>query len=78
MKTRTVNTPTLAAIAATRGILGVGLGLLIAPKIPREVRQAVGWTLLGVGLASTIPLAALVFRGGSHTRVGDTDDGLVE
>jgi hypothetical protein len=53
--------PTLMSVAATRGMLGVGAGILLAPKIAKKRRRAVGLALLGLGLASTIPLAARVF-----------------
>jgi hypothetical protein len=53
--------PTLLSVAATRGMMGVGAGILLAPKIEKKRRRAVGLALLGLGLASTIPLAARVF-----------------
>lgn len=55
--------PVLALIGATRGLLGIGIGLLLAGKFSRNRRAAVGWTLAAIGAASTIPLAMRVFRG---------------
>jgi hypothetical protein len=49
--------PRLFAIAATRGLLGAGIGLLLADKIPHSRRLPIGAVLLGIGLVSTIPLA---------------------
>ena len=63
MKTMTLNLPTLGAIAASRVLLGVGVGLLLSNAIPRDRRRSIGLTLLGAGVASTFPLAAIVFRG---------------
>jgi hypothetical protein len=64
MKTKKLALPTLAAIAATRAMLGMGAGLLLSGRIPRKRRRTLGWALLGVGVASTIPLAATVLRRG--------------
>ena len=52
----------LGMIAGTRAMLGAGAGLLLGEKLSKESRRAVGWTLLLVGLASTVPLAINVFR----------------
>ena len=54
--------PLLAAIGATRGMAGIGLGLLLADRIPRRRRTLVGKILFGIGAASTIPLLATVIR----------------
>ena len=55
----------LAFIAATRGLAGAGLGLLLADQLPSNARKAVGWTLLGIGAASTVPIALSVLRHGN-------------
>jgi hypothetical protein len=47
-------------IAGTRVALGAGAGLLLADRFSHEQRRAVGWTRLGVGVVSTVPLAAEV------------------
>jgi hypothetical protein len=60
--TRTVTIPELAMVAATRGMLGAGIGLLAAPKLNDRERRAVGLTLLLVGIVTTIPLALEVLR----------------
>jgi len=57
-----ITVPQLALIAATRGMLGAGIGLLAAGKLRDEHRRLVGRILLGIGAASTIPLAIRVFR----------------
>jgi hypothetical protein len=59
----------LAFIAATRGLAGAGIGLLLADELPRPVRKALGWTLLGIGAATTVPLAVSVFRHSDETRL---------
>jgi hypothetical protein len=56
-----VSLPTLVSIAATRGLLGVGAGLLLSPRIARKRRRTVGLTLLALGAASTIPIGLRVF-----------------
>lgn len=53
--------PELALIAGTRGLLGAGVGLLLADRLSAEQRRAVGWTLVGIGALSSIPLAMEVF-----------------
>jgi hypothetical protein len=53
--------PEIGLIAGTRGLLGAGIALLVADRLEREQRKAVGWTLVGVGVLTTIPLAIDVF-----------------
>ncbi len=60
MKTKKVALPVVAAIAATRGMIGFAAGLLLAKRVPKERRTKIGWTLLGLGAASTIPLVRKV------------------
>lgn len=57
MKSVNLALPELALIAATRGMLGAGIALLLADCLTREQRKAVGLTLAGIGALSTIPLA---------------------
>jgi hypothetical protein len=60
MISRMITLPELGLIAGTRAALGVGIGLLLADRLNEDQRRAVGWTLLVVGAATTIPLAAQV------------------
>jgi hypothetical protein len=57
MKTVRLTLPEVALLAGTRAALGAGVALLLGEKLKPEQRQAVGWTLLAVGLLTTIPLA---------------------
>jgi uncharacterized membrane protein YfcA len=56
MRTVELDLPEIGLIAATRGMLGAGIGLLLAEKLDAEPRRAVGWALLAVGLVTTVPL----------------------
>ena len=53
--------PELMLIGATRGLLGVGLGLLLSGKLSRDRRVATGFVLAAIGVLSTIPLGIRVF-----------------
>lgn len=61
MNTVTLTLPEIGLLAGTRAALGAGVGLLLSERLGREQRQAVGWTLLVIGLITTIPLALEVF-----------------
>ena len=37
------------------------LGLLLADRLSEDTRKGVGWTLMAVGVLTTIPLAMIVF-----------------
>jgi len=65
MKTKEVALPVVGLIAVTRGMLGAGVGLLVADRIGRHRRVAVGRTLVAIGALSTIPLLASIL---SHRR----------
>ena len=54
--------PELFLIAATRGMLGVGIGLLAAEHVPRGRRRTLGTALAAIGALSTIPFAIRMFR----------------
>jgi len=60
-KTKTLTVPEIALIAATRGALGFGAGLLLADKFKQGRRKTLGWSLFLSGLASTIPIAMRIF-----------------
>ena len=62
LNVKSLTVPEIAIIAATRGALGFGAGLLLADKFSRGKRKALGWPLFLSGLASTLPIAMHVFR----------------
>jgi len=57
MRERSITLPELSLIGGTRAALGAGLGLLLADRLDRDQRRAIGWTLLLIGIVTTIPLA---------------------
>ncbi len=61
MITTELRLPELALVAGTRGLLGAGIGLLLADTMSEERRKGVGWTLVAVGVLTTLPLGMLVF-----------------
>jgi hypothetical protein len=58
MRHAPITLPELALIAGTRAALGAGLGLLLADHMEPGARRAIGWSLVALGVASTVPLAA--------------------
>jgi len=71
MKEAHISIPELALVAGTRAALGAGLGFLLGDRLPRDQRKAVGWTLLIVGLVTTVPLALDIFGSRQRRRSGD-------
>ena len=61
MRTVHLTIPKLAFIAATRGVLGAGIGLLTSQRLDARRRRSVGRTLLTIGVLTTIPLALELF-----------------
>jgi hypothetical protein len=61
MRHHRITTPEIALIAATRGMLGAGIGLLTAERLRTHTRHTVGWTLFAIGVLSTIPIALRQF-----------------
>ncbi len=49
--------PEIGMINSTRFIIGTGVGMLLAGKLDRDARKAVGLTLLSVGTLISIPVA---------------------
>lgn len=64
MKTYQVALPELAFVAATRGLAGVGIGLLLSEQVKPAARRPIGWTLLAIGAITTVPIAASLFGRG--------------
>ncbi|MHB1215159.1 MAG: hypothetical protein ACYCY9_09250 [Thiobacillus sp.] len=64
MKQITLTVPEIGLIVGTRAAAGAGLALLLGNRLNPDQRRAVGWTLLAVGIVTTIPLVAQVF--GKH------------
>ena len=61
MRETRLTIPEVGMIAGTRGLLGAGIGLLLADRVPETRRKTVGWTLLGIGALTTLPVMAMVF-----------------
>ena len=56
MKKHIVTVPEVGMIAATRAMLGAGVALLLGDKLPADQRRAIGWTLVAIGVLTTVPL----------------------
>ena len=48
---------------------GAGLALLLGERLDPNERRAVGWTLLAVGIITTVPLIAQVFGTGHESSI---------
>jgi hypothetical protein len=62
--------PEIGMINSTRFLIGTGLGLLLAAKLDKEARKAVGWTLIAVGTLVSLPVAMTFIgklRGGGQS-----------
>lgn len=67
MRQTTLNLPDLALIAITRAAAGIGLGLLLADSMPSAARRTLGWSLMLVGVFSTVPLGLNVLENTTTT-----------
>jgi hypothetical protein len=70
MREISLSLPEIGMINSTRFIIGTGVGMLIAGKLGRDARKAVGFTLIAVGALVSIPvgLSLLGKLQGSHFR----------
>ena len=57
MKNLNVSVPEMAFVAATRGLAGVGIGLLAGSFLGESTRKRAGLALLAIGILTTIPIA---------------------
>jgi len=69
MKTIRLSPPLLEFIVTTRVALGFGLGLVAADRIPENRRRTIGFSLLAIGLASTIPAMLSVYSSRTRTLI---------
>jgi hypothetical protein len=69
-----ITLPELGLLASTRGMLGAGIGLLLANRLTQEQRKAVGWTLVLVGIVTTVPLAFEVLNSSRRKTVSQDGD----
>ncbi len=73
MRETRITLPELGLLAATRGMLGAGIGMLLANRLSSQQRKAVGTTLLLVGIITTIPIALEVLNSSRLTTIGEPD-----
>lgn len=52
-----ITLPELALLVGTRAMAGAGLGLLLADRLNQDQRKGAGWTLLLIGVVTSVPLA---------------------
>jgi len=71
-----ISLPELVLVAATRGAIGVGVGLMISNAISRKKRKAIGLPLFVGGLLSTIPIAMRIF--GQNKTENESEDKVRE
>lgn len=61
MQAKTLTLPEFMFVVGTRGMLGLGVGLLLADRLSAPARRALGTAFVSIGAATTIPAAMLVF-----------------
>jgi hypothetical protein len=66
MHTFVLNVPTFGFAVATRAAIGVGVGLLLADRLPADRRRRLAIALLTIGAATTVPIVNAIIRGSSR------------
>lgn len=61
MKQVSLTISEIGLFAGTRAAGAAGVALLLSDRMNPEQRRAIGWTLLAVGVITTVPLVAQVF-----------------
>jgi len=74
MRQLNLSLPELGLVAMTRAAAGVGIGLLLAGRLSSELRRGLGWGLLALGAATTVPLAADILGRSRDSRVNWWDE----
>lgn len=64
MRTVTFTPPLFGLVVGTRAMLAAGVSLLLADRLDRGQRRAVGWTLAAIGVVTTVPLVLEVLATG--------------
>ena len=62
MRNVTMSPPTFGFVIVTRAALALGVGMLVAKRIPERRRRVIGRTLIAIGALSTIPALMTVRR----------------
>jgi len=68
MRETRLTLPEVGIIGGTRGLLGAGMALLLADRIPESRRKTVGWTLFSIGALTTLPLAFIILSRSRRVR----------
>ena len=55
MKVLALSLPTFGFVVGTRAALAFGVALLVSERIPASRRRALGYALLAIGAATTVP-----------------------
>ena len=77
MSTVVLDTRDFGFIVSTRAALAAGIALLAGTSLTEERRRIIGTTLLGVGLATTVPAIKAVIKGMRQSkRAGDSGIGV--
>src|SRR6478752_3372158 len=62
MRTITLALPQFGFVVVTRALLGAGIALLVAERLPQAHRRTIATGLIAVGAVTTIPAALWVSR----------------
>ena len=65
MRIIALDIPTFGFIVATRAMIGIGVGLLLAERLPAPQRRVAAAFMIGVGALATVP-AVRAIRHASH------------
>ena len=62
MRVTRLTIPQVGMIAATRGMLGAGIGILAGGRMKDRRRNRIGWALVMAGALTTVPLLLMALK----------------
>jgi len=68
MKSIVLDVPMFGFVVATRALLGVGLGLALAERLPDQQRKVAAAMLIAAGVLTTVPALQAIRRSNRYAR----------